>query len=259
MLSKVPCKRDLFSASLGKSQSATARKFGDSDESSSEDGTGQSESKTLKSPRQQQSDKTEKSANNKVAKLSLKNLGNALASLASDRRAMAISPRKTKRETHRNTQDSIFSTGNTAATGGTTTTNATATTANTAAIPHTTTVTTAPLWQPASPRPQSHPTDQPNQPASAKPKEATATATATATTIHIGEHTTTKPVADQQKPKPGGAVPLSLLTSEAKQVLEQVQAGREITGDQLAELLVCVQSRGHTVPLTTGLTDTDPR
>lgn len=51
-------------------------------------------------------------------------------------------------------------------------------------------------------------------------------------------------------------MPISLLTSEAKRVLEQVQAGKEITGDQLAELLVCIQSRGYTVPLTTGLTDT---
>ena len=243
---------------LGKGPSVAARKFEGSDESSSEDGAGQSESKTLKSPRQQQSDKKEKTANNKVPKLSLKNLGNALASLASDRRDMAISPRKTNRETHRNTQDSTSSTRNTASTAGTTTTNTTATTTNTAvgdaAIPRTTNVVTVPLWQPASPRSEPNTINQSNPPASAKPTETRATATAT--TTDVGENTTTKPEVTQQKPKPSGAVPISLLTSEAKKVLEQVQAGKEITGDQLAELLVCVQSRGYTVPLTAALTDT---
>ena len=220
---------------------------------------GLSKDQLPKSPRQQQSDKKETSTNNKVPKLSLKNLGNALASLASDRREMAISPRKTKRETHRNTQDSISSSTNTDAneTTTTTTTTTTATTANTAlgnsAIPRPTTVVTVPLSQPVSPRSHWHPAVQSNQLASAKPTETRATATAT--TTDVGENITTKSVADQQKPKPSGAVPISLLTPEAKKVLEQVQAGREITGDQLAELLVCVQSRGYTVPLTPWLTD----
>ena len=172
---------------LGKGPSAAARKFEGSDESSSEDSAGQSESKTLKSPSQQQSDKKEKTANNKVPKLSLKNLGNALASLASDRRDMAISPRKTRRETNRNTQDTIFSTSNTAATEGTTTTSTTTTTttANTAvgdaAIPRTNTVVTVPLWQPASPRSEWNTTSQSNPPASAKSKGTNTTATTTTT------------------------------------------------------------------------------
>ncbi len=100
---------------LGQGASAVARRYADSDESSSEDGAGQSERKTLKSPRQQQSANKEKTTNKKVPKLSLKNLGNVLGSLASDRREMSISPRKTNRETHKNTQDSIYSTRNTGA------------------------------------------------------------------------------------------------------------------------------------------------
>lgn len=79
---------------LGKGASAAARKFGDSDESSSEDGVEQTKSNTLKSPRQQQSTGQEKNTKKNVPKLSLKNLGNALAGLASDRREMTVSPRK---------------------------------------------------------------------------------------------------------------------------------------------------------------------
>ncbi len=112
---------------LGKGPSAVARKYGDSDESTSEDGAAQSDSKTLKSPRQQQPDKKEKTTNNKAPKAFLKNFGNAIASIASDRREMAISPRKTKRETHRNTVDSNSSISNTAESGGTTTKNTAAT------------------------------------------------------------------------------------------------------------------------------------
>ncbi len=248
---------------LGAKPSQVEQKLKNENESSSEDGAAQSESKALKSPRQQQPDNKEKSTNKKVSKISLKNIGNAIASLASDRAEMTISPRKTNRETHRNTQDSTSSTGNTASTAGSTTANTNATTANTAvgnaAIPHTTSVATAPLWQLASPRSERQPHAQPNLAASVKLTETTTTAstsiTTTTNTIAVDENTKTKPVVTQQKPKPGGAVPISLLTSEAKKVLEQVQAGKEITGDQLAELLVCVQSRGYTVPLTPELTD----
>ena len=249
---------------LGAKPSPAEQKFKNENESSLEDGAAQSESKALKSPRQQQPDNKEKSTNKKVSKISLKNIGNAIASLASDRAEMTISPRKTNRETHRNTQDSTSSTGNTASTAGSTTANTNATTANTAvgnaAIPHTTSVATAPLWQLASPRSERQSHGQPNLAASVKLTETTTTAstsiTTTTNTIAVDENTKTKPVVTQQKPKPGGAVPISLLTSEAKKVLEQVQAGKEITGDQLAELLVCVQSRGYTVPLTPELTDT---
>jgi len=161
---------------LGKDASALARKYEDSDESSFEEGAPKSEGKTLKSPRQQQSDNKEKTASNKVPKLSLKNLGNVLGSLVSDRREMAISPRKTNRETHRNTQDSISSSTNAAAnerTTTTTTTTASATTANTAlgnaAIPRPTMVGTVPLSQPVSPRSHWYPTSPSNPPASTKP------------------------------------------------------------------------------------------
>lgn len=170
---------------LRQGASAVARRYADSDESSSEDDVGQSESKTLKSPRQQQSANKEKTTNKKVPKLSLKNLGNVLGSLASDRREMAISPRKTNREMHKSTQDSIDSIRNIASTAATTTTNTTATTANTAvgnaAIPNTTIVMTAPPWQPASPRSEWNTASQSNPPASAKSKDTNTTATTTTT------------------------------------------------------------------------------
>jgi len=113
---------------LGKGASAVAKKYGDIDETSSEDTAGQSEGKKLKSPRQQQSDNKEKTENNKVPKLILKNIGNAIASIASDRREMTISPRKPKRETHRNTQDSNSSMSHTAESGRKTAKNTAATT-----------------------------------------------------------------------------------------------------------------------------------
>ena len=112
---------------LGKGASAAARKFGDSDESSSEDGAAQSKSKTLKSPRQQQTDKKEKTANNKVTIPTLKNLGNALAGLATDLNEMTLSSRKPKRKADRDTQDSNSSISNTAESGATSTKNTTAT------------------------------------------------------------------------------------------------------------------------------------
>ena len=160
---------------LGAKPSQAAQKFKNENESSSEDDVMPHQAKMPKSPRQQQSDHKEKSSAKKVPKLSLPKLGNALGNLAPDRREMTISPRKTNRETHRNTQDSTSSTRNTASTAGTTTTNTTATTAHTAvgnaAILHTTSVVTAPLWQPASPRSQWNTTSQLNPPATANPKD----------------------------------------------------------------------------------------
>jgi hypothetical protein len=107
--------------------SEVAGKNWKSAQSPSEDGATKSEGSTLKSSRQQQPDKKEKTANNKVPKLLL-NIGNAFASITSDRREMAISPRKTKRETHRDTQDSNSSISSAAESGGKNTKNTATTT-----------------------------------------------------------------------------------------------------------------------------------
>ena len=116
---------------IGAKPSPVAQKLENDGDSSSKDDAGQSGSNTLTSPRQQQPDKKEKTANNKAPKAFLKNFGKAIASIASDPPVMALSPRKTKgetpRNTHRNTQDSNSGNSNTAKSGGMTTTNTTAT------------------------------------------------------------------------------------------------------------------------------------
>lgn len=238
---------------LGKGASAVARKFGDSDESSSEDGAAQSKSKALKSPRQQQSDKKEKTANNKVPKLSLKNLGNALASLASDRPEMTISPRKTKRETYRNTQDSNSSTSNTAASGGTTnTTN----TLNATVSDRTTNIVEVPLWQPASPRAEWNATSQSDLPASAKFKETNTTTQTGAetkvssakveknTTLATENENTVSKTAEVKK-KVIGSVYADDLTAQSINTINLALSGTIVSGADLAELLVCFQSCGY--------------
>jgi len=258
---------------LGKGASVAARKFGDSDESSSEDGAAQSKSKALKSPRQQQSDK--KPTNNKVPKLSLKNLGNARASLASDRPEITISPRKTKRETHRNTQDSNSSTSNTAASGGTTnTTN----TLNATVSDRTTNIVEVPLWQPASPRAEWNATSQSDLPASAKSTETTKTSTATttsntntttttttttntdikknlATTVHEGGEKKVSKVPENKASATSSEVNASLLPADVRQTIYSLLNGHVVTGDQLAELLVSMESKGYTEPLETTRVD----
>lgn len=238
---------------LGKGASAAARKFGDSDESSSEDGAAQSKSKVLKSPRQQQSDKNEKTANNKAPKLSLKNLGNALASLASDRPEMTISPRKTKRETYRNTQDSNSSTSNTAASGGTTnTTN----TLNATDSYRATKIVEVPLWQPASPRAEWNATSQSDLPVSAKFKETNTTTQMGAetkvssakveknTTLATENENTVSKTAEVKK-KVIGSVYADDLSAQSINTINLALSGTIVSGADLAELLVCFQSCGY--------------
>ena len=233
---------------LGKGPSAAARKFGDSDESSSEDGSAQSKSKALKSPRQQQSDK--KPTNNKVPKLSLKNLGNVLASLASDRPEMTI---KTKRETDRNTQDSYSSTSNTAASGGTTnTTN----TLNATVSDRTTNIVEVPLWQPASPRAEWNATSQSDLPASAKFKETNTTTQMGAetkvssakveknTTLATENENTVSKTAEVKK-KLIGSVYADDLSAQSINTINLALSGTIVSGADLAELLVCFQSCGY--------------
>ena len=244
---------------LGKGASVAARKFGDSDESSSEDGAAQSKSKALKYPRQQQSDK--KPTNNKVPKLSLKNIGNVLASLASDTPAMTISPRKTKRETHRNTQDSNSSTSNTAASGGTTnTTN----TLNATVSDRTTKIVEVPLWQPASPRAEWNATSQSDLPASAKFKETnttTQTGAETKASSAKAEKNTTLATGNENevsntavvKEKVIGSVYADDLSAQSTNTINLALSGAVVSGADLAELLVCFQSGGYKKPMESGV------
>jgi hypothetical protein len=256
---------------LGKGASVAARKFGDSDESSSEDGAVQSKSKALKSPRQQQSDK--KPTNNKVPKLSLKNLGDSLASLASDLTDMKLSSRKTKRETDRDTLDSMSSTSNTAASGGATnTTN----TSNATVNHHTINIVEVPLWQTATPRSEWSATGLSNLPASAKFKETNTatTTTTTTTTTTIGEITststkndpathvsksiqaTTERVLENKQPLSKSSVPATMLPPGVIETIHSLRCGRRVTGEQIAELLICMESRGYTLPLKDGIVST---
>lgn len=238
---------------FGKGASAEARKFGDSDESSSEDGAAQSKGKTLKSPRQQQSDKKEKPTNNKVPKLSLKNLGNALASLASDRAEMTISPRTTKRETYRNTQDSNPSTINTVVSGGI----AKTTNTSDATVSYRTTNTVeVPLWQPASPRAEWKATSHSNLPASTKSKETSTTIQAGADTkasSERAEKNTTLTTENENtvsktavvKEKVVGSVYADDLSPQSITTINCALSGNIVSGSDLAELLICFQSCGY--------------
>lgn len=260
---------------LGKGASAAARKFGDSDESSSEDGAAQSKSNTLKSPRQQQPDKKEKTTNNKAPKAFLKNFGDAIARMSGPRE-MAISPRETKgetpRNTHRNTQDSNSSISNTAESGGTTnTTN----TLNATVSDRTTKIVEVPLWQPASPRSEWDATSQANLPASAKSTETTKTSTATttsntnttttttntnikknlATTVHEGGEKKISKVPENKASATSGKVNASLLPSDVRQTIYSLLSGHIVSGDQLAKLLVSIESKGYTEPLETTRVD----
>lgn len=184
-------------------QPGRVRKEADQSEDSS------SEDQLPKSPRQQQSNQKEKTTNKKVPKLSLENLGNALKGLASDRREMTISPRKTHRDTQDSTSNTQHKVANTTTTAATTTTT---TTANATIVPKTSNVTTA-------------------------------TTAASQADVTTGS-------------KPSGAIPASLLTAGAIEAINLALTGKDISGDQLAEVLICVQSAGYTKPLESSMVDT---
>ncbi len=234
---------------LGKGASAIARKYEDSDESSSEDGAAQSKSKTLKSPRQQQSTGQEKNTKKNAPKLSLKNLGNALAGLASDRREMAISPRKTKTETHRNTQEINADTGtpttiaNTNTATITTATTPTSTTANSTVAPKTFGA-TAISWTPASPRQNKSTVVQ---------SAAVTTTNQSAQETKVSDKKTEKTAA--VKDKSTGTVYVSDISEQSIRTIKRALSGAIVSGADLAELLVCVQSRGYKNSLAGSNTD----
>ena len=266
---------------LGAKPSQAERKFKNDEESSSEDDVMSHQNKMPQSPRQQQSATKEKDSGKKVPKLSLENLGNALKSLASERREMTISPRKNPKDTPRaekepNTSRTGRTTEQTKTTEKpvtTTTTNTTTTTTTTTTRPntilatgaanHSRTLTTgkASGWLPASPRTEAHsPGRSDSQPSGTSGVTTTTNTSATpgavtTTTTTSTPASTANASANQQKLRPGGAVPMSLLTPAAREVLRRAQQGLEISGDELAELLICVQSRGYTIPLEASLVD----
>lgn len=263
---------------LGAKPSQAAQKFKNENESSSEDDVMPHQAKMPKSPRQQQSTAKEKNTNPKVPNLSLQNLGNAFKGLASDRKEMTISPRKTRRETTSTTT--------------------------------TTTSTGAPSWMPASPRAVSHPVQSSNPQASTPTMSTTATATATTTTTKNTNTTTTtttlaKSIAksmpsvektttstprgffdllpEREKNKkikgekqkgfdlntkfPGSAItqsdkkmtvrfPASMLTESARDTIGLALSGQTPTGDQLAELIICIESQGYTSQIDKGKVST---
>ena len=263
---------------LGAEPSQVEQKLKNENESFSEDDVMSHQAKMPKSPRQQQSTAKEKNTNPKVPNLSLQNLGNAFKGLASDRKEMTISPRKTRRET-------------------TTTTT-------------TTTSTGAPSWMPASPRAVSHPVQSSNPQASTPTMSTTATATATTTTTKNTNTTTTTTTLAKSIAKPmpsvektttstprgffdllpereknkkikgekqkgfdlntkfsGSAItqsdkkmtvrfPASMLTESARDSIGLALSGQTPTGDQLAELVICIESQGYTSQIDKGKVST---
>ncbi len=160
------------------------------------------------SPRQPQSTAKEKNTNPKVPKLSLQNLGNALKDLASDRREMTVSPRKTRR----GTQDDHIGTENGSRSKRTTSATTTSTTTlNASVVPQTFTTTTASSWSPASPRAVSHSTQSSNLQAP-RPSEMTTVnshTTTTSTTTTTTTATLSKSIAKSLQPveKPASSTP----------------------------------------------------
>ena len=206
-----------------------------------------SEDQLPKSPRQQQSNTKEKIANKKVPKLSLENLGNALKGLASDRREMTVSPRKTRRGTQDSQPDADTPTTkakrSTTTTSTSTTTTATTTTKNAVLVPSTFGVTTT-SWTPASPR----------------PKNSSAVQSATVTTTNqTGPDAKTAAVKTEKtaevKEKAAGTVDVSDLSERSIKTINSALSGAIVSGADLAELLVCVQSRGYKNALAGSNTD----
>lgn len=224
-------------------QPGRVRKEADQSEDSS------SEDQLPKSPRQQQSNTKEKTANKKVPKLSLENLGNVLKGLASDRREMTVSPRKTRRGTQDSQPDAgtptttAKRTTTTTSTSTTTTATTTTTTKNAVLVPSTFGVTTT-SWTPASPR----------------PKNSSAVQSATVTTTNqTGPDAKTAAVKTEKtaevKEKAAGTVDVGDLSERSIKTINSALSGAIVSGADLAELLVCVQSRGYKNPLAGSNTD----
>jgi len=229
---------------LGKGASAAARKYGDSDENSSEDGPIQGHNKIPQSPRQQQSKAPEKNTKKTVPKLSLKNLGNAPVSLASDRREMTVSPRQTqkhKKDSNSNAKEWIAITNTYPTPRGTTTSTATATTT-------TTTTTIA----------QSTPREEKNT--SSTPRGFLNLLIGKKKTKNISEEkirnsktetkvSGTKATESEKQTTLTPTAMASELTNGAREAINYALSGKTPTGDQLAELVMCTNSQGYTKPI----------
>ncbi len=273
---------------LGAKPSQAARNFKNDEDSSSEDDVMSHQNKVPQSPRQQQSDSKEKNSNKKVPKLSLENLGNALKSLASDRREMTISPRKNPKDTQRTGKDSntgltdrstrqaktTNTLGTTTTTTNTTTTTTTTTTTqpnprlaiDTAGISRTLTTRNPSGWLPSSPRLEAHSPGRSNSPSSEATGVTTTTNTGTTTNTPTGndmatpvassKQATVNQTAEKKPPITSGPVKAALLPLRVIATIHALRQGQSVTGDQIAELLVYVESRAYTLPLEEGRVNT---
>ena len=242
---------------LGAKPSSTEQKFKKENESSSEYHDVSHDHKMQQSHKQQQFENKEKYNSKKVTGLSLEGIGNAFKSLASDRPEMTISSRKKEKNAQRATQDSNASPGQTAVSKAPIIANATN-------LPKTFTRTTTPGRPPASQRLESSYTNSSNVTVSGT--SIVANTKTTATNIkNRSTVVTDKDLLDQNKVKgkepeneksaTSGAIKASMLTPEARLALYSALEGEIISGDQLAELLLCVESNGYTKPLTSASVD----
>lgn len=231
-------------------QPGRVRKEADQSEDSS------SEDQLPKSPRQHQSNTKEKTANKKVPKLSLENLGNALKGLASDRREMTVSARKTRRGTQDSQPDAgtptttakrTTTTTSTSTTSTSTTTTATTTTKNAVLVPSTFGLTTT-SWTPASPRPKNSSAVQSSSVTTAtqmgaETKAPSANVEKNTTLATVNENTVSKTAVVKEKVI--GSVYADDLSAQAINTINLALSGTIVSGADLAELLVCFQSCGY--------------
>ena len=224
--------------------SQAAIDFKKEEESSSVDGNARSEGKTLKSPRQQQSESKEKTANNKVPKLPLKNLGNTPANPPSDRPEITASTRQTprdKKDSNSSEKEWIAITNTYPTPRGTTTSTSTSAT--------TTTIT------------QSTPRGEKNT--LSTPRNFLNLLTGKKKTKKMPEEKQSefnkktkvseiKATESVKKPTLTPTAMASVLTASAREAIDCALSGETLTGDQLAELVMCTNSHGYTKQIIDG-------
>ncbi len=224
--------------------SQAAVDFKKEEESSSLDGTARSESKTLKSPRQQQLESKEKTANNKVPRLPLHNLGNAPANPPSDRPEITASPRQTskdKKDSNSSAKEWIAITNTYPTPRGTTT--STTTSASTTTITQST------------PRGEKNTSSTPRSflnLLTGKKKTKTTPEEKQSNFNKKTKVSETKATESVKKTTLTPTAMASVLTASAHEAIDCALIGETPTGDQLAELVMCTNSRGYTKPIIDG-------
>jgi hypothetical protein len=229
---------------LNAKPSQAAVDFRKEEESFSLDGAAQNESKTLKSPRQQQSEPKEKTANNKVPRLPLHNLGNAPANPPSDRPEITVSPRQTtkdKKDFNSSEKEWIAITNTYPTPRGTTT--STSTSATTTTISQST------------PRGEKNTLSTPRSflnLLTGKKKTKTTSEEKQGGSISKAKVSEIKATESVKKTTLTPTAMASVLTASAREAIDCALRGEAPTGDQLAELVMCTNSRGYTKPIIDG-------